>query len=69
MSFEHRPPKWRESSFDCPRCGAFAKQDWYEMSGAAMASRCSACNQSCLWVEGSLFFPDAVGTVHTPIAK
>lgn len=38
MSFEHQTPKWRAVSFNCPRCGAFAKQDWYELHGSAVST-------------------------------
>lgn len=42
----YTPPKFKEPSFNCPHCGAFAQQDWDEL-----------CSQASLGKETNLHFP------------
>lgn len=71
MTQEYVPPKYAESAFNCPYCGAFAHQEWHRVAGHAgmdgqggyswlpsvYASRCNRCNGFSLWKGEQLIFP------------
>jgi len=72
MPQDYIPPKYGESVFGCPHCGAFAHQKWrygimsynhVNMSGecskldSLSASICQRCNQFALWKDESIFYP------------
>jgi len=72
MTSDYVPPKYRESAFNCPNCGAFAHQRWrlrvesdeYEGGGGESTrlsrinvSVCDRCHKFALWEDDRLFFP------------
>ena len=55
------------NAFNCPRCGAFAEQQWRQLSLGGHGSQtdiymsiCRYCHQYCLWHEKSIIFPDVL---------
>ena len=58
------------NSFTCPHCGAIAKQDWWMQRWLGdtvnnnkdihplRAGKCHHCQESTLWVEDKMYFPD-----------
>lgn len=72
----HVPPALQGEAFNCTRCGIYAKQDWYYMSGSTekdgfggiyqnrdfLISRCEACNEPTIWHGDSMVYP-----VHSSI--
>lgn len=67
----HVPPTLKAAAFNCPRCGVYAKQDWYYMSGSTakdgfgglyqnkefLVSRCEGCNEPTIWHGGAMIYP------------
>src|SRR3989344_126769 len=59
-------------AFNCPHCGAYAKQDWSEhwdsnqndVDGLT-TSKCSQCNQYAIWRYSTLLYPES-STVEQP---
>ncbi len=60
----YTPPKFKEDSFNCPYCNAYAYQDWFnlcyrmpekyhylldEFNDQSQASICSKCKKSAIW--------------------
>ena len=65
---ERRPPAFERPSFECPRCSAFAQQDWsalfieVEDLGAEPVdghhvSKCLSCGMVALWINEKLVYP------------
>lgn len=63
------PPTQGESAFNCPSCGAYAKQSWHSggyrgRTGSFVSiyqlqlGRCSHCNEDSLWLDGRLLSPE-----------
>jgi hypothetical protein len=60
-------PAFKQSSFNCPNCGAFAQQFWTGVMGAnensfgpktdVFMATCSHCNQQSYWREKSMIYP------------
>jgi hypothetical protein len=77
MSIPYKPAAFLEKSFNCPICGAYSAQEWYEVlyrrnvnfqSTIARSIRfcgCNFCNNLTLWVNESMIYPDS-GNVPTP---
>jgi hypothetical protein len=67
------PPKYNQSSFNCPNCGAFAQQNWIEISplftGTSLGDMelcvCEHCNQRSYWYLQKMIIPD-IGGVSLP---
>ena len=74
------PPKYEESAFNCPICGAYAKQDWYIMTKAIQSyngqshrgnvdgykvAQCNHCGQHSFWQDEKMIFP-FTGTAPLP---
>lgn len=72
MTQDYVPPKFGETAFNCPTCGAFAHQIWrrkvdtYESSSGGgeslrlfhiSASICVRCGNVALWKDDKLFYP------------
>ncbi len=66
---KHKPPKYRAKSFDCPHCGVYAHQKWFEpqyfnnpgflpLKGLDIAA-CAHCNLYSVWYEVRLVYPTA----------
>lgn len=65
------PPTLKAAAFNCPRCGVYAKQDWYYMSGSTgkdgfgglyqnkefLVSRCEGCGEPTIWHGGAMIYP------------
>jgi hypothetical protein len=73
-------PKFEESAFNCPLCGAYAKQYWYlttkgsrsingiHLNGAIednYISECSHCGKHSFWKENKMIYPYS-GTAPLP---
>ena len=68
-------PVFGEEAFNCPLCGAYAKQTWYEGHGnvgsiyrnfdAVKFSLCEHCDKYVIWLEGRMIFPTS-GTAPLP---
>lgn len=63
----YKPPKLRESAFNCPFCGAYADQDWY-LAGLYnntyrgvindySIGNCRHCNGYTVWIKDRLIYP------------
>lgn len=60
----HTAPYLNGKAFNCPHCGAYAKQDWSahwdtnasEVRGLE-TSKCAQCNEYAIWRYGTLLFP------------
>jgi hypothetical protein len=68
MSEPYIPPKFNESAYHCPTCGAYANQKWFSVyteSGTyqhvpgLMLSICTHCRDYMLWKDGKIIYPDA----------
>jgi hypothetical protein len=66
-----KPPKFKENSFNCPHCNAFANQRWYDVFtnefitdykldsvSIIKLSVCDCCNKYSVWYDGKIVFPD-----------
>ena len=60
---EYYPPEYESTAFNCPYCGAYAKQNWHPLSWdqhhvAQIKTRdmrvslCSHCQEASLWLSG-----------------
>ncbi len=74
MSSTYVPPQFNLSAFNCPQCGAYAKQDWFRLelphyggSGATAAfmAICAHCHRSSHWLNiddrPRMTFPESTG--------
>ena len=73
----YTPPEYDKSAFNCPICGAFAKQVWTEMRihnnaesysagiGDPKISVCNHCSGFSIWKNKKLIFPNT-GTSALP---
>jgi len=61
-----KPPLYGETAFNCPRCHAYANQQWFQIhivEGAYapvagyMVARCYHCRQVSFWETKGMFFP------------
>lgn len=68
MSEPYVPPKFQESAYHCPSCGAYANQRWFplyveaghfEQINDLTLSSCAHCRDYMLWRDGSIIYPDA----------
>lgn len=67
----YTPPYLNSNAFNCPRCNAYAKQNWSEhwhnnnehISGLR-TSRCTHCNDYSIWWYGEMIYPTT-----TPVEK
>jgi hypothetical protein len=69
MRAEYSPPMYKAERFQCPHCGVFAHQNWYEVSlqedfGIETApdesltlSQCSNCEKHAVWINEKLKYP------------
>jgi len=72
VDIPYTPPYQDAEAFNCPKCGAYANQDWSEhwaedrehISGLKTA-RCSRCKEHSIWWWGGLIFP-ATTPVESP---
>ena len=65
------PPTLKVDAFNCPRCGVYAKQRWYYMSGSTnrdgfggiyenrdfLVSRCEGCDEPTIWHGEAMIYP------------
>jgi len=73
-------PEEGDSAFNCPLCGAYAKQHWYLTTKAIEGHRglslrgvidsntiaeCDHCGKHTFWQDGKMFFPNS-GTAPLP---
>jgi hypothetical protein len=68
MSHPYTPPKFEETAYNCPTCGAYANQQWfpvyicthqYQPVGDLHLTLCVHCHNYMLWKNGNIIFPDA----------
>jgi hypothetical protein len=70
MGAEYTPPSFKGEGFNCPHCGVFAHQNWYEVSlegdfeseivatkEAISLSQCENCEKHAVWVNEKLIYP------------
>ena len=70
MKGEYTPPTFRGDGFNCPHCGVFAHQDWYdvslenapvdeekEASDDLALSYCDKCGSYAVWIKDEMIFP------------
>jgi hypothetical protein len=68
----YTPPSHNSEAFNCPLCGAFAHQIWYDGFGSKQhvsnvtvyhltIARCQHCNQFSLWLSGEMIYPLSTG--------
>jgi Domain of unknown function (DUF4145) len=61
------PPKYKDSSFNCPNCGVYAKQTWLNTVGstngmqvsirALAIAHCGHCDNYSFWYDQVMIFP------------
>lgn len=75
----YKPPEFNSSAFNCPYCGAYAKQEWIplqsyfedsfpdfdEPAGGMELALCAHCEQCSVWHEEKLVYPVS-GTAPLP---
>jgi len=63
-------PGWEKSAFNCPHCGAYAKQNWfdleyydngYETLKYVKVCFCTHCKKYSIWHQGKMIYPDFSG--------
>ena len=64
-------PKFEETSFNCPFCNAFAKQNWFQLEYYMGGSRpdladsfacfCTHCGKFSIWYEAVMIYPNFAG--------
>lgn len=70
MKGEYKPPRFKEEGFQCPHCGVFARQEWYEVSfeerlgldevslpESISLSQCENCSKHSVWVDEKMIYP------------
>lgn len=67
----YKPPEFKETSFNCPFCGAFANQIWRGIYhyGAGVQKNlsdtdicfCTHCDRYSIWYEEVMIYPDFSG--------
>jgi len=70
MKGEYTPPTFRGDGYNCPHCGVFAHQDWYdvslenapvdeekEASDDLALSYCDKCGKYAVWIKDDMIFP------------
>lgn len=72
MTVPYTPPALDSSAFNCPSCGAFAKQHWGQIYVEQIARLsnwlggvCNHCHQPSLWQGGIMVYPSG-GTAPLP---
>lgn len=67
-------PRFQETSFNCPFCNAFAKQNWFQLEyytnghldlPNAFTCFCSHCGKFSIWHEMTMVYPNFAG-VESP---
>lgn len=66
-------PTWESSAFNCPLCGAYANQEWFDIEyyyesgyqnlarAGSKACRCGHCKKFSIWHEWKMIFPEFLG--------
>lgn len=73
MSIPNGAPQKGKNAFNCPHCGAFAKQTWYNGAGqdghrtyiqqhSFSFAICNYCNDISIWVGTKIVFPSIKNT-------
>ncbi|MFZ2193484.1 MAG: DUF4145 domain-containing protein [Candidatus Moraniibacteriota bacterium] len=66
----YKAPEFKNTSFNCPFCNAFAKQSWYDLYYLLSGYRniddgnvcfCSHCGMYSIWYNGSMIYPNFAG--------
>jgi hypothetical protein len=67
----YTPPRFQESSFNCPFCNAFAEQTWFQLEYVVVGRRpdlphsfacfCSHCSKFSIWYEMKMVYPNFAG--------
>lgn len=73
MSTVHYPPTHKAGAYNCPNCGVYARQFWYDLfynrgsitHSAMDISICTHCEKPCYWYGEQLLVP-AAATVELP---
>lgn len=71
MSVPYVQPKFNELSFNCPYCGAFARQYWdtvffeSNFTTEIRLSKCEHCKKISIWNNKKMIFPDSI-SVNPP---
>jgi len=72
MSENYTLPSFKEAGFNCPHCGVFAHQEWYEVSleeklgledvspsEKITLSQCEKCSKYAVWINEEMIYPYA----------
>lgn len=72
MEGSYAPPGHKEEGFNCPHCGVFAHQGWYEVSleeklaledvsptENISLSQCENCGRHAVWIDEEMIYPFA----------
>ena len=61
---EYINPSYEATAFNCPICGAYAEQQWFQLAkvqketiGDDKISMCNHCNDYVYWEAGKMIFP------------
>lgn len=64
MTDKHFGPQYEQQEFQCPHCGVYAHQQWWQMDLGMGASKhtikrayCARCRGYTLWNDGQLIYP------------
>jgi len=67
MEADYTPPSYKGDAFNCPHCGVFSHQDWYEVSvdrrsdeeepQEVSLSYCDRCDGFAIWLDEDMIHP------------
>lgn len=68
MTKKYYPPEFHSESFNCPHCGVYSQQGWYDLKPCRgsfrqenisylEASLCNHCNEYSIWLNENLIIP------------
>ncbi|WP_410764751.1 DUF4145 domain-containing protein [Haloferax sp. DFSO60] len=62
MSGKEVSPEFQKRGFNCPHCGAFAKQEWDQTTFGRVKtqiflSKCTKCGDKCVWRDKKIYYP------------
>ncbi|MFU0883601.1 DUF4145 domain-containing protein [Kluyvera cryocrescens] len=64
MAIPYTAPEYLEGAFNCPHCGAYAKQSWFTLTYSGYNSYmdlsiCSCCEEKGYWHDQKLIIPQS----------
>lgn len=73
MVAPYKDPEFLSKAFNCPFCGAYSNQQWYQLQYTPYAKQnlvgghsafCSCCGRYSIWFDRKMIFPDHLNVVE-----